>query len=168
MFFIILCIALAIMIANMNNNYNHIIKGCFFDTENNKIHAFLNDNSYYYGEYKLTANGDCVLYGAGKVLFKDNSSFIGYFQNNLRHGVGIYYYNNNSIFRERIHNYSYGDTLMNDDFYLSYKEGRYFVGQYYFNSSITNGTMFYTNGTTKFGNYSFISFVNGSMVEIFN
>jgi hypothetical protein len=161
---------MAIMISNMNNNNNNfIIKSCFFDTENNKIHAFLNDNSYYYGHYRINKhNGDCILDGVGKILYKDNSSFIGYFKNNLIHGVGIYYYNNNSIFRERIHNYSYGESLRNDDFYLSYKDGSYFVGKYDFNSSLTYGSMYYVNNTSKFGNYSFHSFVNGSLFEIQN
>jgi hypothetical protein len=170
-YFFIGLVFVAIMLTdnNKNNITNRIIiKNFFFDNEHNKIQAFLNDDSYYYGEYKLNENGEYTLDGLGRILYKDNSSFVGYFKNNFIHGLGTHYYNDKSIFKKRFHNFSYGNIVNNDNFTLSYKEGRYFIGKYDYNSSINTGTMFYINGTSKYGNFVFINFSNGYVTEILN
>lgn len=151
---------------NARNGYS-IVKDCFFDIENNKIHAFLYDNSYYYGEYKISNyDGSCLLNGTGKIIYKNNYTFVGNFYSNMKHGEGIIYNDENSIFKYILHNYTYDN--ISTTFKTEYKDGKYFIGTYNNLTKLNDGIMYYPNNTNYTGSFKFIEYVNYSFVEIEN
>jgi hypothetical protein len=166
MFYFIIFI-IALYIAYNSKQSFTIVKDCFFDVENNKIHAFLYDNSYYYGEYALSIyDGSCLLNGMGKIIYKNNYTFVGTFWYNMKHGEGRLYHNKNSIFKYISHNYTYDNISTNG--IIVYKDDKYFIGKYNNLTKLHDGTMYYPNNTNCTGSYKFHEYVNYSFVEIEN
>ena len=162
-YFIIFIIALYIAY-NAKQSFT-IVKDCFFDVENNKIHAFLYDNSYYYGEYTLSIyDGSCLLNGTGKIIYKNNYTFVGNFWYNMKHGEGRLYHNENSIFKYIAHNYTYDNISTSSK--IVYKDDKYFIGKYNNFTKLHDGTMYYPNNTNCTGSFKFHEYANYSFVEI--
>ena len=166
MFYLIILIIALYIAYNAKHNFT-IGRDCFFDIENNKIHAFLHDNSYYYGEYKISSyDGSCWLNGTGKIIYKNNYTFVGKFLSNMKHGEGRLYYDKNSIFKYIAHNYTY-DNISNTS-KVVYKNGRYFIGTYNNLTSLNDGIMYYPNNTNNTGSFKFHEYINYSFMEIEN
>jgi len=166
MFYLIILIIALYIVYNAKNSFT-IVKDCFFDIENNKIHAFLYDESYYYGEYKISSyDGSCWLNGTGKIIYKNNYTFVGNFLSNMKHGKGIFFPNEASIFKYIIHNYIYDNKT--DEIKIVYKDERYFIGEYNNLTKFHDGIMYYPNNTNNTGSFRFHEYINYSFVEIEN